>query len=558
MSRGIGTEIVSIQIIYYVFFILKSPTNNDTVGSQIHLYSISSSHPSTTVTKRDDPHNYKYESQRLISKQNFQHMMRSGNVPSRHRRRPFWVVPLLAMLTTLHVQLSILMPYPRNMAEDTALDIGPPFITNSSSFDFLEEKQKMGDPPMFLVSDIKTHAAGCWRRCPRTRKNHIVVNFNRRAGLNDRFYIIERMTNIAGYLCANLHIPSPNTWLAPSHNRGESLSMNVAWSDYQKRTWVMPDVIGKTAINTLYKLPNSTDAIVASTNIRTSPLYNLKGLLAHNVLPQRRTWYSTMEIPSVPLYHFVAHPSNGIEQLLRLDDIVNDQWRQIGNGVNESDIGSFLWEIPVDPYHLLMFENEIRVAMAKRNQTIPPSFPDMLPKRVPGCQYVSTLYSDQVERVVRSVWEDVHDPSSTMGFLHIRRGDATAQCNTTIPDMHSYLKCSFANTTKYGNITMLVATDETDPDYLAKVTASLHGLYPHVRMVHLDPIVEQHAKKFANEIRTADNQAEFANNFFTFQVENVIRYQRAAFVLSQRRSECNVCNILSSWDRVKWVGLSRT
>jgi hypothetical protein len=47
---------------------------------------------------------------------------------------------------------------------------------------------------------------GCWRRCPPVRVNNIIVNFHAQAGLNDRFYIMDRLGSLAGYLCANLHV----------------------------------------------------------------------------------------------------------------------------------------------------------------------------------------------------------------------------------------------------------------------------------------------------------------------------------------------------------------
>jgi hypothetical protein len=214
----------------------------------------------------------------------------------------------------------------------------------------------------------------------------------------------------------------------------------------------------------LYKLGNETNSTLMTTK-RGPKLYKLDKLLKRH-LQRHETWYSTMETPLYPQHYLLANPIEGVEQILNLIGIVDDQWKRYGNGSRSSDIGGFLWEIPVDPYQLNIFDDQIRVAMVDRNISIPPSFPGNLSRLKKGCQYISKGPSIHVEEVVHRVWNQINDPTSTFRFFHIRRGDAIAQCNTTIPRLRNYLKCTFANTTKYGNITILLVTDETDPSYL--------------------------------------------------------------------------------------------
>jgi hypothetical protein len=58
----------------------------------------------------------------------------------------------------------------------------------------------------------------CWRTCQQ-RNNHIVYTFlDWKAGLVDRLFIIERLINLAGYLCATVHIPKPHLMLGEWHN----------------------------------------------------------------------------------------------------------------------------------------------------------------------------------------------------------------------------------------------------------------------------------------------------------------------------------------------------
>ncbi|KAL3912997.1 MAG: hypothetical protein SGILL_006666, partial [Bacillariaceae sp.] len=399
--------------------------------------------------------------------------------------------------------------------------------------------------------------------CPLPRRNHIVVSFHGSAGLGDRFTVLDHLSNIAGYLCANLHVPSPSVGLATKHNLGVSVLQKVEWSDFRNGTWIVPDRLGQPVHNTLYALPRSENAFVIVPELWPSPLYNMKGILSNPKLRHKRTWYSTMEISPVPRHHLVAPDDTAATQIPQLIDILEEQLKQLGQGANESEIDSFLWEIPQYEWHLGIFNDQIRVAMSDRNQSIPPSFPENLPPGVAGCQYSAWESSAHVQEVVRRVWDEVQDRSSTVGVLHLRRGDtldSLDSCNTSIPVLHDYFNCTFANTTKYGNITMLLATDETDPHYISEVKMLLEGMYPHVRLVHLDPIVEIHAQAYAEELIRSGSQADFAaNNFFTFEVGNVLKTKRAAFLISRRRTmACNACDRLSSWTWVKWVGMNRT
>jgi hypothetical protein len=73
----------------------------------------------------------------------------------------------------------------------------------------------------------------CWRSdCPSPRRNHIILSFLNSAGWNDRIAIFTRLANLAGYLCANLHVPSPSSLLHKNHNNQFELSDDMRWSDF--------------------------------------------------------------------------------------------------------------------------------------------------------------------------------------------------------------------------------------------------------------------------------------------------------------------------------------
>lgn len=152
-------------------------------------------------------------------------------------------------------------------------------------------------------------------------------------------------------------------------------------------------------------------AIVSNLNL-------LDGL--NETLPNNASWYSTLPISPAPRYHIVAQPNEGLNNSLQLERIVKQQWIDYGNAVQASEFGLFLWEIPIKPYALGIFEGEIRNATSYNNQNIPPTFPESVRKGGPsGCRYISKDASQHIKVVTNRIWREVQDPTATMGFLHI-------------------------------------------------------------------------------------------------------------------------------------------
>jgi hypothetical protein len=324
------------------------------------------------------------------------------------------------------------------------------------------------------------------------------------------------------------------------------------WTDFQNWTWAMPDQKGQPIVNNLYVFPHESNA----TNWKTSysqPIYQIN----HDIYIGKGLWYSTFQISDQAQHHFVSHPYQGTDQFFEMEKIVEDQWMRYGYGEKVTDLDGFLWEIPINPYEVGLFQNEVPTKILSMNRTLPRSLPLNYPLgRQGGCSYIVKEPSTYVENVVDKVWEEVNDPQSTMGFLQIRRGDAINDCNTTIERLQSYFECTFSNTTKYGNITMLLGTDETNHTYINDVKSLLENMHPHVKLLHLDPIVEKQVLNFARNLESSFSSKRFVNNYFTFQVTTDIRYKRAAFSVEQRKRElCNDCDYLSRWSNVKWKKL---
>ena len=56
----------------------------------------------------------------------------------------------------------------------------------------------------------------CWRQCPAhvMNKNIIVLDHYGSAGLNDRAWVFEHIVQLAGYLCATVRVPPPQTMVS--------------------------------------------------------------------------------------------------------------------------------------------------------------------------------------------------------------------------------------------------------------------------------------------------------------------------------------------------------
>jgi hypothetical protein len=71
--------------------------------------------------------------------------------------------------------------------------------------------------------------------------------------------------------------------------------------------------------------------------------------------------------------------------------------------------------------------------------------------------------------------------------LHIRRGAALVNCDTDVPNVLSYVKCSLNNTGHAGfNGSIVILTDETDETYLTQLQQAFKRRLPGIRVVHAD------------------------------------------------------------------------
>ncbi len=245
-------------------------------------------------------------------------------------------------------------------------------------------------------------------------------------------------------------------------------------------------------------------------------------------------------------------PQDIKSQLELLDNFVSYEQ---SNNLDRKDMGGafhFQWEVNPSPYQYL---SEIREWIGKisakhRPKWIQPSNcgekPLQTMQNTTSCEYyslhpskLSCEIADQVFERIRSM----HPNTDTFAFLHIRRGDTTAECNTSLVNIHEYLRCSFGRISDveaiFGSVTVLFASDELDHCYRTAIHSIItDGLG--FRFVDLDEIVLSAVQRHSS---TNQPGMRLLNNYFIFHVTSIVSIDpRIRIFLQQRRIGCPSCN----------------
>jgi hypothetical protein len=344
-----------------------------------------------------------------------------------------------------------------------------------------------GDSPVFPVPAVPTTSSSaqlttCHRRCTNQYRNIIALTNHGRAGLNDRLYIINRLMQYAGYLCAKVYIPRPKFTLAPNHNSDTEVDANMPWSDFGTFTYYFTDDISTSSA--------AESALVDwfnEDNVEERP--DVARLFAQT---RYRRW---LHIKSY-------NPPNITAALKRLEQLVSSSssskknvgfvW-QINTSLYdwEDRVAEFLWKrkqetTPAGIQHGHSFNITKKNKFVKKNDdaTTFEAWRLMQPiTRLPrklnlkksefwGCKYATidpTGHSkDMQDKIVRKVLDDYYQENVTtitrtttaaastiqssaknsstlpiIGYFHIRRGDAIGDCNTTLERLEKYLRRSF-------------------------------------------------------------------------------------------------------------------
>jgi hypothetical protein len=404
--------------------------------------------------------------------------------------------------------------------------------------------------------------SSCWRRCPQGRTNSIVYGQFALAGLGDRLWMLSKLINLAGYLCATLHVPRPSDYLSPHHNNGKRLSQDLTWADLSNMTWnfesssdnYQDDFHDTQALRTI-ESHQTTWIRLNETELQQEGIHTGRWILpgAENVTT------SSHDMKKAPALFLTTNRRDGWNHFEQVEEFVRQQ--QADENKNNNPQNYFLWNLKFSLYYsdLCISENPSKEWKSKKEK--PSSFPQGLPCwSEDGCRYFQSSLPYHVKYIAESVWKEVEGSSlvvpnaSTVGLLHIRRGDAQGQCNTTLPKMQSYIDCSFAGSEALGDIAILIATDENDRSYLREVYKMLQAKKKHVKVLRLDNLVSKHARNLVNEGKAP---GRILNNFVIMQVVNAIQWNsnRIAFRMEQRRgANCPDCERLVDWPWVNWVG----
>ena len=144
-----------------------------------------------------------------------------------------------------------------------------------------------------------------------------------------------------------------------------------------------------------------------------------------------------------------------------------------------------------------------------------------------------------MDRIFTQIHEERPEPQ-TLALFHIRRGDSIKECNTTtLPDIYHYLNCSFSNRTeiahRFGDITILLASDEWDQDYRRAVCMFVEDVLG-FGCIDLDMMVEKVIKDVA--------PARLHNNMFVYHISRGLSYNRQhvrIFLEKRRTKRCVNC-----------------
>jgi hypothetical protein len=367
--------------------------------------------------------------------------------------------------------------------------------------------------PLRTHTNIVSGTNHCWRECPFGRNNKIIYTNSWRAGLNDRTSIIKSMANLAAYLCATLEFPLPLASLTPRHNGNNNVSSSLVWDDFLVVATVEdPNVTSKQkqSLLLLRDLKDELNNITESQKYSSMQWIKVVSNNASNVVSEFDFVYST---------------------ITTADDYTKP----------------FVWFFELNWY-------KVRDSLANHFKTLRLINPPFISKLKPSCIYCIIKQSPRAKKISDYLWNVLVTDTehlarnATMGYLHIRRTDTAKQCNTTLDRIRSYLECSLMDVS--GNVTLLLGTDEKDPNYIAGIQHIVENeLSGGHKLFHLDAWIFRQLELMAIQKDDATGKwnvsktfSSYLNNYHVYLFGKSIS-SKATFKLEKRRKEwCNDCD----------------
>ena len=394
------------------------------------------------------------------------------------------------------------------------------------------DKAGAGGPPLEITYSDSSPESTCQRPCL-NRFNKIYYT-GRSAGLGDRKAIFRDLAQIAGYLCAELVLPPPSELLHKKHNFDKEVGKNIEWADFYNITFIED---GLPAIQ-----PPSVEFEQDFGSWRDIPVFDI----TINSTKYNQQWL-----------HVISTNGKVREDF---DRIQNFSFRQ--QAENPTSTVGFVWEIhdrwfdsDLWKRKLPMLSREVKdVAQDGYKHAMRPYLHrhytlkrknNIVPDKLEGCKYTSDDTTPSHVKIMqnrllkRLIGQ--HSKDAINGLLHLRRGDSINRCDTSVDKMRDYLACSLDGTESLGrNLTMIFMTDESDTEYRKNIIDLLDE-YPHVSIVDADALTKA---VVGEAVRNGLIDKDFKNNFYTYDVESVLRDIHGdliKFTLEERRSSCHDC-----------------
>jgi len=373
------------------------------------------------------------------------------------------------------------------------------------------------------ATTVFTASSSCVRQCPHSRRNNKIVLFFQgqwyeQAGLNDRVFVFQRMGHLAGYLCARLYVPKPYLLLDRKHNHNRIVSRELTWSDFVELRF---GDSGEAVIAS--EFDKATDGFFTS---RTSMNETMNGLTTKNDI------------------RIVSENPNQFGHHLELVHNFTQQQQQQQQLQKEESPSSFVWAVGPS-YYLLQ---DVMQAFLEHQETQgldDGSLPELIrqPNSKKRCTYVESqnpLFLREQATAILTMIQEQH-PAALYGGLHIRRGDAVNQCNTSLAKMAHFVPCTWDGT-ELTQQTLLFYSDERDACY----RTAIHQLFDslkHVTVIDLDEMIQQELDRVL--VQNASLQ-KLDNNYIRFQLNNDIARQLDYVVEQERHNSCEPCVHLTS------------
>lgn len=164
-----------------------------------------------------------------------------------------------------------------------------------------------------------------------------------------------------------------------------------------------------------------------------------------------------------------------------------------------------------------------------------------------GCTYVKIEYSSPIKLLMQSLEREVRkhagmiNDDALIGLLHLRRGDTTHVCDTSIEKVRSYLKCSIGGSEGIRSVMLVMTSDEKDINYRNSILR-LADEFIQLSVIDGDNITE---RIIDEAVATGMIHKSLANGFVAFAVESTLRNAQSGLIdfrLSRRRSNCPDCD----------------